>query len=1257
MSTAAASIMGLLTLVLVFWNPRGILNKEVEFKTFLNDQGAAYAGVSESQTYKDGANLTDERYAWEAGTEGCPSERGAGPSRGMGAFVDKRKAEASLIRTDKYAVWHRLSVPEGDDPLVVGVGYFPNAQDVRGHEEANAELSVALAYFREQGLRVIFGGDLNAHIGANGDLTPPDRAGRILLETVEFSDMMLVNTMPGKCIGGPSRVQVREDGTQSSTVDYVMCSPSLAPHVKSLVISEDQNGSDHCPLVLTLENCMLKQPPQSPTMREVWNVRDIPSPPNDWSWVRSCQASFGKWVGHTEHFLRAVAVSGAEASHLANMLDWSFQQALDELAAEHLGTRWAGPKTAKVLDAAAQMAIHQRELTQDVLKWAMHNSATPEHARREARSQFLAASREVTAVAARRRELAELRLFRDVESKESNSKLFWGKFKALKSSIFVSKSPPPVAVDSTGETATDPVAVLRAWRDFSAGLASSDLTGTREEGRYDDEYKEEVEADLRWLKRVREYQPQLDFPVTGREVFAAIRKLRIGSAPGEDGILPDIIKTAADAVNNSKLRGNNTVVNALVLLYNYVFDNEVWPERWSSGLIVPLHKHGSKLDPANYRPITLLSVLGKLFGSVVNARLQAFSEATGSISDEQGGFRRNRGTNDQIFIFREILASRKERGLATYATYIDARKAYDTVWREQAYLRIHDGGVRGKLWRQLQVMHGNLNRTVLHPLGHTPRFPVERGVAQGAVESPWVYSSFIDALARKLKAAGLGIWMAGEQVPILMYADDMVMLARSQAELVRMNEIASVFAKQNRFEFNGEKSGVMAFNVSKADRALCAARRWVLFDEPVEVVPEYVYLGTAIPLNGICWKAHVDSAIVKAKRRSADLLWVCRVDKGMRPRTAVTLWKSLVRPILEYACELWDEHASITQEQQEKVERVQMTFLRGTLGLHANGSGAANEAVRAELGCELLRDRRLKLKLGYWRRLFVAQPNRLLRKVAEFRWAERSGAGGYGSRGWMPTAEAAFTRSGLQRFWQTPADAAALPVPEWRARTYEAVEARSDDERSVRMANMTSTQTYTSVKHWGINTPEYSFSSGEEGRLGQLVPEQYLDDRSDLKGTRLKLLCRLGCLPVMNRVGREVRPKWPKETRICLACDNGQLEDVEHFIMDCPMYDAHRQRMLAQVDSALGQSPAALQLEDFSGMDDNKRLTILLGKRIGDPVAEDRIDRTVKRYLRKAWNARSPVTEAINRHLGTKYEVQKGKVQHRRGGACGGSPG
>ena len=103
-------------------------------------------------------------------------------------------------------------------------------------------------------------------------------------------------------------------------------------------------------------------------------------------------------------------------------------------------------------------------------------------------------------------------------------------------------------------------------------------------------------------------------------------------------------------------------------MFNFVLDKGVWPERWGTGVIFPLHKHDSRLDPSNYRPITLLSVMGKLFGRIINRRLSNFSEATGTLSDEQGGFRRKRGTVDQVFLLREVLASRKERGLPTYAT-------------------------------------------------------------------------------------------------------------------------------------------------------------------------------------------------------------------------------------------------------------------------------------------------------------------------------------------------------------------------------------------------------------------------------------------------------------------------------------------------------------------------------------------------------------------------------------------------------------
>ena len=66
-----------------------------------------------------------------------------------------------------------------------------------------------------------------------------------------------------------------------------------------------------------------------------------------------------------------------------------------------------------------------------------------------------------------------------MEEKQSDSKRFWGKFKLLRNSIHVAKSPPPVATDQEGKVVTDPVEVLRTWRDFSATIASADLTGTQ----------------------------------------------------------------------------------------------------------------------------------------------------------------------------------------------------------------------------------------------------------------------------------------------------------------------------------------------------------------------------------------------------------------------------------------------------------------------------------------------------------------------------------------------------------------------------------------------------------------------------------------------------------------------------------------------------------------------------------------------------------------------------------------------------------
>ena len=102
-------------------------------------------------------------------------------------------------------------------------------------------------------------------------------------------------------------------------------------------------------------------------------------------------------------------------------------------------------------------------------------------------------------------------------------------------------------------------------------------------------------------------------------------------------------------------------------------------------------------------------------------------------------------------------------------------------------------------------------------------------------------------------------------------------------------------------------------------------------------------------------------------------------------------------------------------------------------------------------------------------------------------------------------------------------------------------------------------------------------------------------------------------------------------------CSAGRIEDVQHFVMECPAYEAKRAALLRQTANELAKSDGALKPAAFTAMSATDQLDVLLGKRIADPAAEDRLDRNVKRFLSKCWNLRSGVTGAINDALFTSY--------------------
>ncbi|CAB1099521.1 unnamed protein product [Ectocarpus sp. CCAP 1310/34] len=124
------------------------------------------------------------------------------------------------------------------------------------------------------------------------------------------------------------------------------------------------------------------------------------------------------------------------------------------------------------------------------------------------------------------------------------------------------------------------------------------------------------------------------------------------------------------------------MIQLMVLLYNWVWKNECTPRsRWREGVFVNLLKKGDKTEPGNYRGVTLLNTVGRVFCKLLNDRIVGVLEKEHSISEGQAGFRKKRGCVDHVFTVGRVIQGTKRAGKPTYCFFLDMKKAYDTVWR------------------------------------------------------------------------------------------------------------------------------------------------------------------------------------------------------------------------------------------------------------------------------------------------------------------------------------------------------------------------------------------------------------------------------------------------------------------------------------------------------------------------------------------------------------------------------------------------
>jgi hypothetical protein len=172
---------------------------------------------------------------------------------------------------------------------------------------------------------------------------------------------------------------------------------------------------------------------------------------------------------------------------------------------------------------------------------------------------------------------------------------------------------------------------------------------------------------------------RMNRPIEMEEVSAAIRSLKGGKAAGLDGISIEMLKA-----------GGEIGTKTLLKLFQVIWNLEYVPGEWGKGIIVPILKRGHPaeegLDTGNYRGITLINIVPKVFTKIIYERLSEFCECEQVLAEEQAGFRKARAPIDQVYILHEMTKGRFPK--KTYCCFLDIQKAYDRVWREGLWYKL-----------------------------------------------------------------------------------------------------------------------------------------------------------------------------------------------------------------------------------------------------------------------------------------------------------------------------------------------------------------------------------------------------------------------------------------------------------------------------------------------------------------------------------------------------------------------------------------
>ena len=224
----------------------------------------------------------------------------------------------------------------------------------------------------------------------------------------------------------------------------------------------------------------------------------------------------------------------------------------------------------------------------------------------------------------------------------------------------------------------------------------------------------------------------------------------------------------------------------------------------------PIPKKGNAKECSNYRTIALFSHASKVLLKILQARLQQYVNC--ELLDVQAGFRKGRGTRDQIANICWIMEKAREFQKNIYFCFIDYAKATDCVDHNNLWEILKKMGIPDHLTCLLKNLYAGQEATVRTGHGTTDCFQIGKGVHQGCILSPCLFNFYAEYIMRNsgLEEAQAGIKIAGRNINNLRYVDDTTLMAESKEELKSLLMKVRVESEKVGLKLNIQKAKIMA---------------------------------------------------------------------------------------------------------------------------------------------------------------------------------------------------------------------------------------------------------------------------------------------------------------------------------------------------------------------------------------------------------------------------------------------------------------